>query len=46
LEIIALLCAQLPKRHVFRRAFEQHERQLILIQANSARDGILYILFL
>jgi hypothetical protein len=38
--------AFLPKRHEFRRAFEQIDRQLTLTHANGVRDSIPAILFL
>jgi hypothetical protein len=44
-QTIAVRCALLPKRHVFRREFEQSGEQLMIAYANSFEDAISYIFF-
>jgi hypothetical protein len=36
--------SKLPKRHVFRREFEQHEGQLAVVRADGVKTAILDIL--
>jgi hypothetical protein len=42
---VAVRRGYLPKRHVFRREFQQSDGQLMLTHANDAKDVIPAILF-
>jgi hypothetical protein len=42
---VAVHRAFLPKRHVFRRKFEQRDRQLTVVYANRVQNAIPAILF-
>jgi hypothetical protein len=44
-QTIAVRRAFLPKRHVFRREFEQREEQLTLSQASAVKSAISDIFF-
>jgi hypothetical protein len=44
-QTIAVRRASLPKRHVFRREFEQSDEQLTLSRASGVKEAISYIFF-